>query len=61
MKMWKNILNSRKGPTAPITIQTLMQVHRLGVKETYGIWPKWRKWQSTNPVSCSLSSVENKN
>ena len=37
MKMWKNILNSRKGPTAPITIQTLMQVHRLGVKETYGI------------------------
>ena len=34
MKMWKNILNSHNGPTAHITTQVLMQVHRLGVKET---------------------------
>ena len=26
--------NSHNGPTAPITTQTLSQVHRLGVKET---------------------------
>jgi len=34
MKMSKYIHNSHNGPTAPITTQTLMQVHRLGVKET---------------------------